>query len=76
MQFFEIDCDCSTHDFHQKADRHLLQKGVKTARKTVTLETKMLVIRRMEAGMKRANVCSSFGLEPAPVSTVMVNAEK
>ena len=33
-----------------------LQKGVKRTRKTVTLETKMLVIRKMEAGEKRANM--------------------
>jgi len=53
-----------------------LQKGVKRTGKTVTLKTKMLVIRKMEAGEKRANVCSSLGLTPATVSTVMVNAEE
>jgi len=36
----------------------------------------MLVIRKMEAGKKRTNVCSSLGLAPATVSTIMVNAEK
>ena len=39
----------------------------------LTLQTKMLVIRKMEAGGKRANVCSSLGLA---VATVMANAEK
>jgi hypothetical protein len=37
----------------KKKDRPLLKKGVKRARKTVTLETKMFVIRKMEAGKKR-----------------------
>jgi len=60
----------------KKTDCPLLQKAVKRTRKTVTLETKMLVIRRMEAGEKRANVCSSLGLAPATVSTIMANAEK
>jgi len=36
----------------------------------------MLVIRKMEAGEKRANVCSSLDLTPATVSTIMANAEK
>jgi len=36
----------------------------------------MLVIRKMEAGRKRGNVCSSLGLAPATVSTIMGNAEK
>ena len=36
----------------------------------------MLVIRKMEAGEKRANICSSLGLALATVSTNMVNAEK
>jgi len=40
----------------KKTDCLLLQKGVKRTRKTVTLETKMLVIRKTEAGEKRANV--------------------
>jgi hypothetical protein len=37
----------------KKTDFPLLQKGVKRTRKTVTLETKMLVIRKMGAGEKR-----------------------
>jgi hypothetical protein len=36
----------------------------------------MLVIRKMEAGKKHANVCSSLGLAPTTVSTIMGNAEK
>jgi hypothetical protein len=36
----------------------------------------MLVIRKMEAGEKCANVCSSLGLASATVSTIMGNAEK
>ena len=34
------------------------------------------MIRKLESGEKRANVCSSLGLAPATVSTVMANAEK
>ena len=60
----------------KKTDCPLLKKRVKRTRKTVTLETKMLVIRKMEAGEKRGNVCSSLGLAPATVSTIMANAEK
>jgi len=60
----------------KKTDYPLLQKGVKRTRTTLILETKMLVIRKMEAGKKRANICSSLCLAPATVSTVMVNAEK
>jgi len=40
----------------KKTDCPLLQKGVKRSRKTVTLETKILVIRKMEAGEKRADL--------------------
>ena len=57
-------------------DCPLFEKGAKRTRKPVTLETKTLVIRKMEAGEERANVCSSIGLAPATVSTVMANAEK
>ena len=60
----------------KKTDYPLLQKGAKRTRKTVTLETKILVIRKMEAGEKSANVCSSVGLAPATVSTIMANTEK
>jgi len=60
----------------KETDCPLLQKRVKRTRKTVTLETKMLVIRKMEAGEKRANVCSPLGLAPAIVSTAMANAKK
>ena len=57
----------------KKTDYSLLQKGAKRTRKTVTSETKVLVIRKMEAGEKRANVCSSLSLAPA---TIMANTEK
>ena len=40
----------------KKTDCTLLQKGVKRTRKTLTLQTKMLVIRKMEAGEKRGNL--------------------
>ena len=36
----------------------------------------MLVIRKVEAGEKRSNVCSSHGLALAAVSTVIANTEK
>ena len=60
----------------KKTDCPLLPKRVRRTRKTVTLETKMLVIRKMEAGKKRANVGNSLGLAPATVSTITVNTEK
>ena len=60
----------------KKSNFPLLQKGVKRTRITVTLETKMLVFRKREAGEKHANVYNSFGLAPATVSTIMSNAEK
>jgi len=49
---------------------------MKRTRKTVTLETKMLVIRKMEAGEKCANVCISVSLASDNVLTIMGNAEK
>jgi hypothetical protein len=36
----------------------------------------MLVIRKMEAGERRAIVCIFLGLAPAIVSTIMTKAEK
>jgi hypothetical protein len=42
----------------------------------VTLQTKMLMIGKMEEGVKCANFCSSLGLAPATVSTIMANADK
>ena len=60
----------------KKANFFLLQKGVKRTRKTVTLDTKLLVLTKMETGEKRANVCSSLVLAPATLSTIMANAEK
>jgi hypothetical protein len=58
----------------KKRDCPLLQKGVKRTRKTVTLETKMSAIQKMEIGKKRAKVCSSLSLAPATVLTIMANA--
>ena len=60
----------------KKTDYPLLQKGAKRTRKTVILETKILVIRTLEAGKKCANVCSSLGLALATVSTINASAEK
>jgi hypothetical protein len=53
-----------------------LQKGVKRTRKSLTLETKILEIRKMHVNEKRANVCSSLGLALAIVSTIMAKGEK
>jgi CENP-B N-terminal DNA-binding domain. len=60
----------------KKTDYPLLQKGMKTTRKTVTLDTKMIVIRKMEAGEKRCKICNSLGLAPATVSIIMAKGEK
>ena len=59
----------------KKTDCPLLQKGVKRKSKAVTLETKMLVIRKMGAGEKRANVCSSLGLAQATVTLFLMSSE-
>jgi hypothetical protein len=40
----------------KKTDCPRLLKGMKRTRKTATLETKMLAIKKMEAGEKRANL--------------------
>jgi hypothetical protein len=60
----------------KETDCPLLQKGMKRTWKTVTLGTKMSVIRKMEAGEKRANICTSLSLAPAAVSTIIATAEK
>jgi hypothetical protein len=60
----------------KETDFPLLQKGVKRTSKAVTLGTKMLVIRKIEASEKCVNVCSSLGLTPATVSTIMATDEK
>jgi len=61
----------------KETDCPVLQKGVKKTRKTVTLQTKMLVIKKMAAGKKHANICSSsLGLALATVSTIMANTKK
>jgi hypothetical protein len=49
---------------------------VKRTSKTVTLENKTLVIRKMEVGKIGAIVCHSLSSAQATVSTVVVNAEK
>jgi hypothetical protein len=49
---------------------------VKRSRKSLTLETKILEIRKMGVNEKCANVCSSLGLAPATVSTIMAKGEK
>ena len=59
----------------RKKDCPILQKGVKRTRKIVTLETKILVIRKM-AGEKRANICSSLRMASDILSAAMANAEK
>jgi hypothetical protein len=59
----------------KKTDRPLLQNVVKSTSTTVASGTKMLVIRKMEAGEKRA-VCSFLNLPPATVPTIMANGEK
>jgi len=59
----------------RKTDCPLFQKGVKITWKILTLETKMLVIRKMEAGEKRANVCSFLGLAPATVTFFLMSSE-
>ena len=53
-----------------------MQKGVKTTRKTVTLEPTVLVNGKMGAGEKCANICRSLGSAPATVSIIMANAGK
>jgi hypothetical protein len=59
----------------KKTDCPLWQKGVKRTRKIITLQTKMLVIRKMEAGEKRANVFIFFCLAPATVIFFLVSSE-
>ena len=66
---------CKTLIKIKKRDCPLLQKGVKRTRKVVTLETKMLVIRKMGAGEKHANVGSSLSLAPATVTFFLVSSE-
>jgi hypothetical protein len=65
--------DFSAHDVHQK---DILCPFAKRSEKNCNFRDKILVIRKTEAGEKCGNVCSSLGLAPATVSTVMGNAEK
>jgi hypothetical protein len=60
----------------KKMDCLILQKGSKRTRKVVTLDNKMLMIRKIKAGENRANFFSSLGLAPATVSTIMAKAAK
>jgi hypothetical protein len=76
VQLFQVDCDFSTCDIHQNDRLSSFAKRSEKTWKTVTLGTKMVVIRKMEAGEKRANAFSSLGLALATVLTVMANAEK
>ena len=63
--------------FHSQVHpKDLFCKQVRKERGRLPLETKMLVIRKMEAGKKRAIVGSSLGLAPTTVSTTMAYAEK
>lgn len=57
-------------------DRTSVQSVAKRARKSISLDTKMSVIRRMEAGETRPTVCHALNLAPATVSTIMANAKK
>jgi DNA-binding NarL/FixJ family response regulator len=43
--------------------------------KSLTIEEKMGVIRRMEKGETRSDVCRAFNLAPSTVTTIMKNAE-
>jgi len=48
----------------------------KKARQSISLETKMEVIRRMEDGQTRPNVCRCLSLPPSTVTTIMTNSVK
>ncbi|XP_017772826.1 PREDICTED: tigger transposable element-derived protein 1-like [Nicrophorus vespilloides] len=48
----------------------------KKERKTITIEKKMDVIRRMESGERRSAVCKALHLAPSTVSTIMGNVDK
>jgi hypothetical protein len=48
----------------------------RSGKKNETLETKVLVRGKMEAGEKHANVCSSLNLALATLSKIMANAEE
>ena len=76
VQFFSVDFEFSTHDVRQKTDCPFFRKEVKKTKKNVTLETKILVIRKKVADKKLVNIFSSLGLTPPTVSTIMTNAAK
>ncbi|XP_018430489.1 PREDICTED: tigger transposable element-derived protein 1-like [Nanorana parkeri] len=48
----------------------------KKERRSITLEKKMEVVRRMEDGETRSNVCRIMKLPPSTVSTIIRNADK
>ncbi|XP_053572819.1 tigger transposable element-derived protein 1-like [Bombina bombina] len=48
----------------------------KKERRSITLQKKMEVIRRMEGGETRANVCRNMKLPPSTVTTIIKNADK
>jgi hypothetical protein len=53
LHFFKTDCDFSNHDFHQKDRLSSLAKKEWKEQKRLTLETKILMIIKMEASDKR-----------------------
>lgn len=48
----------------------------KKERKTLTIAEKVEVIRRMESGERRSDVCKALSLAPSTVSTIMNNVDK
>lgn len=48
----------------------------KKARKSISLETKMDVIKRIKGGQTRPFVCSALNLAPSTVTTIIKNEEK
>lgn len=47
-----------------------------TKRKVLTLEEKVKVIRKIEKGFKKADVCREFGLVNSTVQTIWKNKNK
>lgn len=47
-----------------------------TKRKVLTLEEKVKVIRKIEKGFKKADVCREFGLVNSTVQTIWKNKDK
>jgi len=59
----------------KKTDGPLLQKGIKRTRKSLTLQTEILGIRKMEAGKKCANVRTSLSLALATITFFLMSSE-